>query len=116
MESRLLFLVIIMMIKIIPAVFITVVPFIKFLQVLYNGYCGKTSVAAIIYYFFILSLSSHLNFMMYLLAFQLTSLYWKRLATFSITHKVFDCCHYIDLDLLSETQRNPNSEGPRQTV
>ena len=39
------------------------------------------------------------------------------LATFyAAVMKVVDCCHYIDLDLLWETQRNPNSEGPGQRL
>ena len=41
---------------------------------------------------------------------------WKRLATFSIAYKDVDICHYIDVDLLRETQGNPNSEAPQQKV
>ena len=41
---------------------------------------------------------------------------WKRLATFSIAYKDVDICHYIDVDLLRETQRNPNSEAPQHRV
>ena len=48
-ESRLLFL-IIMKIKILPALFIIIIvlPYIKFLQILYTGECGDISMSALI--------------------------------------------------------------------
>ena len=76
MESRLPFLIIIMMIKIIPAVFI------KYrcgsiYKILANSpewlLCKDISVSAIIYYFFILSLWSHFNLSIYVRTFQLIS-------------------------------------------
>ena len=77
MESRLPFLIIIMMIKIIPAVFIKYCC-CSIYKILANSLqwllCKDISVSAIIYYFFILSLSSHLNVTMYVRAFLLISL------------------------------------------
>ena len=110
MEYYLFFLVIIM-IKIIPAVFMrNHCCFIyKILATSLQWLLWKDiSVSAIIYYFFILSLCSHFKVTMYVRVFQLTSFKWKRLATFSITYKDVDICHYNDVDFLRETQRSPN--------
>ena len=76
MESRLLFLVIILTIKIIPAVFIKYhcSSIYKILAISLQWLLWKdNSVSAIIYYFFILSLSPHLNITVYVRAFQVTS-------------------------------------------
>ena len=40
----------------------------------------------------------------------------EKIGSFSITYKDVNFCHYIDLDLLWEVQRNSNSGGPRQRV
>ena len=119
MESRLLFLIIIMMIEILPAVFIKY-HCCSIYKILANSLqwllCKDISVSAIIYYFFTLSLWSHFNVSIYLRTFQLISFQWTRLATFSITFKAADFCHNIDLELLLETLQKPNSEGRRHRV
>ena len=86
-----------------------------FLQLLYNAsYCGKTSLCRQQYIISSFSLFVHTS--------MLPCIY--RFSSWHLCHGkdwppsplLIKMCHYIDVDLLWKTQRNPNSEAPQQRV
>ena len=70
--------------------------------------------AAIIYYLFILSLWPRFNITIYVRSFQLTSLWWKKVAKFSNNQNVAQTSHYINLGRFLERHLKPTYEAPRQ--